>query len=457
MERRTKFLMLLAIILFAACTVNNDSPVESNDYPEPPAYDTLEEALAANDLFSAIRENPDSSAMKKKENGELDYLSQYGMLFRQAVNHDQPDGETFQQRVYILFRGFDRPTILVTEGYFWMAFGDGEDLGKNLNANMVHVEHRNFGRSFNQDQGKWEYETSAQVSADLHAVYQALKPILKGKWMSTGTSKNGETSMDYAYYYPNDMDLAAAFCSPFCVSLDDKCFGDYLFNEANTEEIRDLMKKHIRSALENGEEGLYQVCCELFKQRGRTLPSFTEYVYNIFDAFFMVFQSTLPSQHQAGIEEMTQNAEAYAKRIYQTILSNREEAFYTYHVDCAKEQGFTNAGYDYFADLLEGTSFKAEDVWQFLLKEEDQWLVKQYDNSIRLDMRENFFMNSTIPLLFYYSQCDPWSAAQPDKLGPNAKKVINPIGIHSSKINDPAYCPADVKKEVMDFISTYIN
>ena len=74
-------------------------------------------------------------------------------------------------------------------------------------------------------------------------------PIFKGKWMSTGLSKNGETSMDYAYHYPNDMDLAVAFCSPFCVSLDDKCFGDYLFNEANTEEIRDLMKKHIRSAL----------------------------------------------------------------------------------------------------------------------------------------------------------------------------------------------------------------
>ena len=451
MKKTLKFWMLLVMVLsIVSCSDNSDNP-------SPVVYATLEEALAANDLFSAIRENPDSSTMKKKENGELDYLSQYGMLFRQAVNHNQPDGDTFQQRVYILFRGFDRPTILVTEGYFWMAFGDSEDLGKNLNANMVHVEHRNFGKSFNQDKGKWEYETSAQASADLHAVYQALKPIFKGKWMSTGTSKNGETSIDYAYYYPNDMDLAVAFCSPFNVSLDDKCYGDYLLNKGNTEKIRNLMKKHIRSALENGEEGLYQVCCERFKQKGKPLPSFTEYVFNIFDTYFNVFQYTFPSQHQTEIEDMTKNAETYAKRIYQTILSNRDEVFYTYFVDCAKEQGFPNPGYDYFADLLEGTSFKAEDVLQFLLKEEDHWLMKQYDNSIRLDMRENFFMNSTIPLLFYYSQPDPWSAAQPDRLGPNAKKVINPIGTHSSKINDPAYCPADVKKEVMDFISTYIN
>ena len=58
-------------------------------------------------------------------------------------------------------------------------------------------------------------------------------------------------------------------------------------------------------------------------------------------------------------------------------------------------KSFPNPGYDYFADLLEGTSFKAEDVWKFLLNEEDQWLPKYYDNSLRLDMRENFFMNSS--------------------------------------------------------------
>ena len=236
-------------------------------------WPNIEEALANTHLFSDIQENPDKSAMDKKKKGELGYLSQYSMFIEQPIDHNQPDGDKFQQRVSILFRGFDRPTILVTEGYFWQGFSDGEDFGINLNANMVHVEHRNFGESFASDEGMWEYETSAQASADLHAVYQALKPIFRGKWMSMGTSKSGETSMDYAYYYPNDMDLAAAFCSPFNISLDDKRFGDYLFNEANTEEVRNLVKKHIRTALENGEDGLYKVCCELLKQHQFPLPS----------------------------------------------------------------------------------------------------------------------------------------------------------------------------------------
>ena len=440
--------MLLVIALsIVSCTDNSDTPVVNT---------TLEEALASNDLFSDIKENPDKRAMERKEKGELDYLSQYSMFIQQPVNHNQPDGDKFKQKVCIMFRGFDRPTIMVTEGYLWSHFSDAEDIGINLNANIVHVEHRNFGESFNLDKGKWEFETCAQASADLHAVYQALKPIFKGKWMSIGTSKNGETSIDYAYYYPGDMNLAAAFCSPFVLSLDDKRFGEYLFNEVSTDELRDVMKECIRSAFKDGEEGVYKKVCEEFKQKSMPVPSFAEFVFNTFDTFFNVFQYTLPSKHNEKIESIIEEESSFVKAVSITINDNREDDIYTYFVDCAKEQGFPNPGYDYFSDLLEGTSFKAEDVVPSELHSEDRWLVKYYDNSVRTDMQKNFFVNSTVPLLLYYSHDDPWSAGQPEKIGPNVKMIINPVGIHSSKINDPAYCPADVKQEVMDYIRTYI-
>ena len=448
MKNTLKLWMLLVITLsIASCTDNSDNPVVNT---------TLEEALTNSHLFSDIKENPDKGAMEKKKKGELDYLSQYSMFIEQPVNHNQPDAGKFKQKVSILFRGFDRPTILVTEGYDWSKFFDAEDIGINLKANMVHVEHRNFGESFNQDRGKWEYETSAQASADLHAVYQALKPTFKGKWMSFGTSKSGETSMDYAYYYPGDMDLAAAFCSPFNLSLDDKRFGEYLFNKVSTEEVRDVMAESIRSALENGEEGVYKKVCEALKKKNMPVPSFTEYVYNIFDTFFTMFQSTPPSMHIKVLEAMVEEESSFVVAVSDNIADNRKESSYTYFVDCAKEQGFPNPGYDYFADLLEGTSFKAEDVVPSELHSEDRWLVKYYDGSVRTDMYKNFFVNSTVPLLFYYSKDDPWSAGKPEKIGPNAKMIINPVGIHSAKINDPLYCPANVKQEVMDYIRTYI-
>lgn len=442
-----KLWMLLAVALYiVSCTDINDSPVV--------VYGPLDEELANTKIFTEIKENPDASAMKRKD--ELNYLSQYSMFIQQPVNHNQPDGDKFKQKVCILFRGYDRPTIMVTEGYLWTDFRDIEDIGKNLNANMVHVEHRNFGESFNQDKGKWEYETGAQASADLHAVYRALKPLFRGKWMSAGTSKNGETSMDYAYYYPNDMDLASAFCSPFNISITDKRFGEYLFTEVSTEELRNIMTDCLRLVLKDGEEGYYQSICDMFKNKGLPVPTFAEYVFNCFDTFFCLFQYTLPNTLQEKMEDITKDKESLVEAIYKATLDNRDLDIYTYFVDCAKEQGFPDPGYDYFSDVLEGTGFKSEDVLPAELHEEDRWVVNHYDASSRIEMCDKFFINSTKPLLLYYSKDDPWTAGQPEKIGPNVKKIINPVGVHSSKINNPDYCPADVKKEVMDYISTYI-
>jgi hypothetical protein len=359
MNQMTTIKKTLRLWMLLVVTLNIVSCVDLND--NPAVYRPLDEVLAENKLLSDIEENPDTAAIKRK--AELNYLSQYSMYILQPVNHNQPDGDKFKQKVCILFRGYDRPTIMVPEGYYWYYFEDVEDIGMNLNANMVHVEHRNFGESCNQDQGKWEYETSAQASADLHAVYQALKPIFKGKWMSAGTSKGGETAMDYAYYYPDDMDLAAAFCSPFILSLADKRFSEYLFNEAGTQEQRDIMKKNIRKALENGEKGLYQLACDLHKEKGNRVPSFAEYVSNCFITFYMVFHYTLPSERQEILEMITQNDDKLARAICNNISDDRisEPYLYTYYVECAKEQGFPDTGYDYFADVLEGTSFKPEE------------------------------------------------------------------------------------------------
>ncbi len=139
-----------------------------------------------------------------------------------------------------------------------------------------------------------------------------------------------------------------------------------------------------------------------------------------------------------------------------TIEENRDEAYYSYFVECAKQMGWQDNGYDYFSDLLEGTSFNRDDVLPFLLKESDRWLVEKYDGNPYGNIVNNFFVTTPCPLLLYYVKDDPWSAGQPTKTGPNVKKVVNPIGKHSPYMNDPAFCPEATKQEVMNFVSTYI-
>ena len=444
---RVVFVLLLTAC-FAACSSDDNA----EDHPQ---YSELRTILQQTGLFFDITEDPDTSIVKHK--AELNYKEQYSMFYKQDTNHDDVGGDEFMQRVCILFRGFDHPTVLVTNGYAWSSFKDIKDLALNLNANMVCVEHRNFGMSYNQDQGKWKYQNAAQASADLHAIYLALKPIFKGKWMSAGTSKNGETSICYAYYYPQDMQLAAAFCSPFATSLSDKRFGPYLIEVVGTEESRSLMKSLIRKALENGENGYYKDVCRQLKADGHEEPSFTKYVFNLFDMLFQVYQYTsVDDVRIAKMTDMQDSKEVMVEKLCECIADNDDEAMYAYLVECAKQQGFQNDGYAIFSDLLEGTSFDESQVMAAMLKEEDRWLIDTYDNTLFTDLVDNFVLNSPCPLMFFYSHDDPWTAGMPPRLGSNAKLIMNPIGKHDPTLNDPVLCPPAVKQEVMDYVQKYI-
>ena len=89
-------------ILFSGCTDDNDNPVVN------PEYTTLKEALQGIDRISDIKENPDTAAIRKKSEGLLAYKEQYSMAFRQDLNHDVPDGDTFEQRERILYMNYNR-------------------------------------------------------------------------------------------------------------------------------------------------------------------------------------------------------------------------------------------------------------------------------------------------------------------------------------------------------------
>ena len=435
--------------------------VMSSCRKDEPAVDTdfeqLKQALERVEGISQIVANPDTAAVRKKNEGKLDYKAQCSLFFTQDLDHTESGGESFQQRVCILFRGFDRPTILVTHGYLWTSFVDANDLGINLNANLISVEHRNFGVSTNSDFGTWNYQTTSQAADDLHAVYTALKSIFPGKWISSGTSKNGENSMCYAYYHPNDMDLAIAFCSPFMTSLDDQRFAHYLFEEVGSPAHRDLMREGIRKALTNGENGLYKDFCQMMEAKGERPPVFAEFVFNLFDTYFQTFQYTPDhAQRQQILANYAAHSDSLITGIYGYLDTNRKEIFYTYFVECAKQLGWLNEGYSYFGNLLEGTSFRKEDVLPSLLKGKDRELVATYDGTVYNDLVNNFFINTTCPLLFIYAHDDPWTAGAPQQTGKNVKVVVNPMGKHSSDLNDPKLCPPAIKQEVMDYVNSFI-
>ena len=49
------------------------------------------------------------------------------------------------------------------------------------------------------------------------------------------------------------------------------------------------------------------------------------------------------------------------------------------------------------------------------------------------------------------AQRNPGSQPPPPQLVPKAKMIVNPMGKHSSDLNDPNLCSPDIKQEVMDY------
>lgn len=158
----------------------------------------------------------------------------YDLLIRQPLDHQHPEKGTFNQWVQLRHKGFKNPMVIETHGYK-MSKGRNE-VEQMLDANNIGVEYRFFGKSL-PDSLQWEYLTIEQATADLHAVHELLKEIYKGKWISTGISKGGQTTIYYKYFYPEDVELAVPYVAPMDDNLEDTRIYTFL-DTIGTPECR---------------------------------------------------------------------------------------------------------------------------------------------------------------------------------------------------------------------------
>lgn len=151
------------------------------------------------------------------------YPEKYLVRVTQEVDPIGKQAGTFKQRVVLCHIGFDRPTVLVTEGYggaYALRENYQEELSKLLNANVVFVEYRYFLES-KPDPLNWDYLTAENSAYDLHHITELFKQIYKGKWISTGISKGGQTTTLYRAYFPDDVDFSVPYVAPLNRGVED--------------------------------------------------------------------------------------------------------------------------------------------------------------------------------------------------------------------------------------------
>ena len=126
------------------------------------------------------------------------------------------------------------------------------ELTKLLDANQIIVEHRYFGESM-PDSLDYHYLNLKQATADLHKVNQLFSTGYTNKWVSTGVSKGGATTIFYRYFYPNDVDVSVPYVAPINQSYEEPRIYSFL-DSVGTDECRNEIREFQIRILENRDE-----------------------------------------------------------------------------------------------------------------------------------------------------------------------------------------------------------
>ena len=191
----------------------------------------------------------------------LGFEAAYELKIRQPIDHNNPTKGYFYQRVFLSHAGFNKPTVMVTNGYANSRNKIAEPTTL-LQANQINIEHRYFGKSI-PDSLDYTYLNLEQVAGDLHHINKIFREIYSGKWISTGISKGGQTTMFYRYFFPNDVDVSIPYVAPSTNGIEDKRIYTFL-DTVGSKECRAAIKK---------------IQIRLFENREKVLPLLKWYTY----------------------------------------------------------------------------------------------------------------------------------------------------------------------------------
>lgn len=171
------------------------------------------------------------------------------LTLHQPADHGHPERGGFDQRLTLLHRGTDRPTVLYTSGYDVSTAQYRSEPAELLDGNQVSTEQRFFGTS-RPDPADWDDLDIRQAAADHHHVIEALRAVYRAPWISTGGSKGGMTTVYHRRFYPQDVAGSVAYSAPNNVDdREDSAYLDFL-RTVGTPECRTALQAAQRALLE---------------------------------------------------------------------------------------------------------------------------------------------------------------------------------------------------------------
>lgn len=364
---------------------------------------------------------------------------------------DESEGR-FGQRVIIKHRGFDRPTVMVTEGYgaaYAMHPGYQEELSTLLEANLVFVEHRYFLESTPQP-CDWSHLTVENSAGDYHHIRNLLRGVYPGKWFTTGISKGGQTTMFYRTFYPDDVDGSVSYVAPLNKSLEDGRHEPFI-DQAGTAEERARIKD-------------FQI--ETLKRRATIEPMFADYcarkgytfrvsISEIYDLAVLEYSFAFWQwgDDAAQIPSLTASDSVYYKHLIDKCEPGyfaQQTPYTSFNVQAMRELGYY--GYD-TKPFEEHLSIPQAEGYMRRVMIPDSLSYIEFDANL-YERVNTFLKDNDLPMMFIYGEYDPWSATGVTWLDDkrHIHVFVEPGGSHKARIGT---MPEDTQKKIMKILKRW--
>ena len=396
------------------------------------------------ELYQKIKALPGVVAVRATA-GRGTFAESFTVTFDQLLDHQNPAGPKFHQKFFVSHAGYDKPVLLETEGYAARGNSGGELQGM-LGGNLVTVEHRFFGDSM-PSPVQWEYLTVKNAAEDMHAIVSALKTIYKGKWVSSGSSKGGQTALFYKCYYPDDVDATVAYVAPVNVTQEDPRINHFIETVGDAATRQKI--KEFQIAMFKREDEILPYVKTYAEGRGWTVAmGMSEaYEYGVLEYPYYFWQ--YGGQSVSNIPPSDAPAETLAN-YYNRVGTMR------YYADQGKRQfqafqyqAFTEIGY-YNYDI---TDFKA---YMKTLKNPSNLAIcpdgaKIVYNPATMAFVYNFLQYKANHVIYIYGELDAWSATQMQLIGrTDAVKLVVADGHHGASVGALSLEQKDVFYGKMD-------
>lgn len=357
------------------------------------------------------------------------FTKAFQLILNEPLDHNNYDAGTFKHYVYLSHTDVKKPMVLITEGY--SANPSTYELSKIFKGNQLQVEYRFYGKS-RPDSIQWKYLKNDQAIEDYHQLVTKLKSLYKGKWISTGISKGGETVLIYKSKYPYDVDVAVPYVAPLIDTQEDIRTQIHI-NSIGSDECRAKITKFQRQVLENRDE----VLTEISSYAGEKNMSFNE--LSTEEALeYAVLEFPFSFWQWGGNCEEIPGENATASELFNYVNSIVGISFYNdetyYDLLPSYYQHMTELGYYGFdttpvKDLLK-VVHKPTNL-RFAPKNTDLTLNQNYIKKVR-----DYVENQGNKILYIYGEYDTWGACAPNpKPHINALKMILKKGSHKTRIN----------------------